>query len=132
MHATDDVVCLEQYRDQRRRGRPHGALSYAGALEERVMEGLAIAFARIEADVPEFQDLRACLAGAHDALLDVGAGIGEIMKAGGVIPVELMVAQSQLAGLKRSLQDLVTRDLAENRAHRAIVTALRGEGFEGA
>lgn len=130
--AVETPVDLESYRADRRRGRPEGAFGIVGALEERVMEGESLTFERIEADVPEFKSLRACRAAAGDVVLDLGAGMGEVIKAGVAIPLELMVAQETAARLKRSLDALVAHDLVENRGHRAIVVALRGQEDDGA
>jgi len=126
MHANSEPVALERYRE-RRREQVHKHLRL---VEERAMEGTAIAYERTKADRPELELLRACHTGARQATLDIGVAAGVLIKAGVQIPVELMTAQSEIAGVARTLLGLLAEDLVENRDHRAIIRTLRGD-FDG-
>lgn len=126
MHAISEPVELERYRE-RRREQVHKHLRL---VEERAMEGAAIAYERTKADRPELELLRACHAGARRATFDIGVAHGVLIKAGVVVPVEMMTAQSEMAGVANALRQLLEGDLEENRDHRAIIRTLRGD-FDG-
>ena len=99
MHANSEPVALERYRE-RRREQVHKHLRL---VEERVVEGTSIAYERTEADRPELERLKACHAGARQAVKDLAVGMGPLIKAGMPIPVELMTAQSELASVAKML-----------------------------
>lgn len=122
MH-TQEVVCLEAYREQRRVGL-HKSIRL---LEERAMEGTAIAYERCESDRPELATLKACHLGIRESLKDIGSGIAELIKAGVQVPTEMLVAQSEVAEIGAQLLRLIEMDIAENRDHRAIIQTLRGD-----
>lgn len=119
--AMSEPVALEDYR-QRRREQVHKHLRL---VEERAMEGMSIAYGRVEEDRPELTLLKAVQAAARQAVFDLGVAHGVLIKAGVEVPVELMTAQTEMAGVSNALLRLLERDLAENRDHRAIITALR-------
>lgn len=126
--AMSEPVALEDYR-QRRREQVHKHLRL---VEERAMEGMSIAYGRVEEDRPELTLLKAVQAAARQAVFDLGVAHGVLIKAGVEVPVELMTAQTEMAGVSNALRRLLERDLAENRDHRAIITALRGDEDGGA
>lgn len=122
MH-TEEMVCLEAYRERRRAGLNRSVR----VLEERVMEGTSIAYERCESDRPELATLKACHLGIRESLKDIGSSIAELIKAGVQVPTEMLVAQSEVAEIGARLLRLIEMDIAENRDHRAIIQTLRGD-----
>ena len=123
MRATTEPVALDAYREEHRE-KVHKHLRL---VEERAMEGTSIAYERITADRPELARLKSCHLGAVQALQQFGEGLGRLITSDVVVPTELYVAQSEIAGVARCLRELLMEDVAENRDHRAIVTVLRGD-----
>lgn len=126
MRANSEPLVLERYRESRR----EQVHKHLRLVEERSMEGTAIAYERTAADRPELELLRACQAGARRATFDAGVAHGVLIKAGVEVPIELMTAQSEMAGVANALLRLLEGDLVENRDHRAIIRTLRGD-FDG-
>lgn len=122
MH-TEEMACTERYRA----GRRAGLLTVVRRQEERAMEGMSIAHERVVADVPELALLRAAHQGARLALVHFGAFFADRVRSGEELPLSLMLAQSEVAGVAQALGRLLHADVEENRDHRGIVTALRGE-----
>lgn len=131
-----EIVCMETTRALRRMGRPRGSNggyhSPAAVLEERVCEGVAIGWSRVEADRPELAVLRSAHAGVVEGLRDLDDGLAALITGDVEVPAQLLVAQSQLAGVRRALAELLRRDLEENREHRALIDALVGRLPDGA
>lgn len=112
-----------------RRGRPVLAINH---YQDRIVEGVSLAFDRIASDPPELATLKACAAGLEAGLRSMGFAIAELIQRDVLLPTQLMVAQSEFAGVKGAVNALLLRDLVENNGHRSIVRALRGDLPEGA
>lgn len=111
------------------RGRP-GLIE--NEYQDRIVEGVVLAFERVEDDPPELAQLRACAAGMAAGLRSMGFAIAELMQRDVLLPPQLLVAQSEFAGVSGALGALLMHDLVENHGHRSIVRALRGDLPEGA
>ena len=71
--------------------------------------------------------LRSAHAGVIEGLRDLDAGLAVLAMADAGVPTALLVAQSQLAGVRSALAELLAREYLDDPATRALIGALRGD-----
>ena len=71
--------------------------------------------------------LRSAHAGVVEGLRDLDDGLAVLARADAGLPTTLLVAQSQLAGVRRALAELLAREYLDDQATSALIGALRGD-----
>ena len=84
-----------------------------------------------EATAEPLAVLTSAHAGVIEGLRDLDDGLAVLSMADVPVPIQLLVAQSQLAGVRRALAGLLSRDYEDNSSTRELIEALLGRLPDG-